>query len=345
MLIGQEGADTIVYGVLDNSSGRQVQERFRLVNVDASTLVSANFEGRTIVRIEDQNLIGTTAADTIYGGFGDDVIDGGAGSDALYGSDGTDHLIGDDGSIVPSLPTIVGPASSSLVNTLGGPIGFGEAAQPRSDYRTDRITLPVAFNGGTVQVNGASVNNIYFDTDGYAELGGLKLTVFRANANPALGAGAASPGGNSTGSNQLWYDFDSTNNVITLTWDDVQNAYNAADPSNAFQVQIKVNGPDSFDVTYRFESLGYAPWWNSAAIQIGDTTFNLPMGNDYSYGAKLDTQSGNTGLPGLWAFAIRGSTIIDGLSEADTLDGGSGDDLLEGGIGNDTLTAASARIL
>src|SRR5262249_5104436 len=35
VLIGQDGADTIVYGVWDNYNGRQIQERFKLLNVDA----------------------------------------------------------------------------------------------------------------------------------------------------------------------------------------------------------------------------------------------------------------------------------------------------------------------
>src|SRR6185369_4231195 len=71
-------------------------------------------------------------------------------------------------------------------------------------------------------------------------------------------------------------------------------------------------------------------------IEIAGNRFNLPLPQGDT--TQLDSGGGNLGLPGVWAFQIRGTQIVTGLLEGDTIDGGYGDDLIEGGIGNDVLT-------
>ena len=209
VVIGQDGADTIVYGISGNSNGRQLEQRFRLVNVDASTLVAANFNNIAISRIEDQTLTGTSAADTIFGGYGDDTIDGGAGSDAIYGSDGNDHLIGDQG-LTPAtdLNAYFGSLSSYLVDGLGGAIGFGEGVLARGDDFSNNITIPSTFSGGQLVVNGTNNSLININNDGQLTIGSLKLGIWPGDADTRAGPLAPSPGGTSKGSNQVWYDFD-----------------------------------------------------------------------------------------------------------------------------------------
>jgi Ca2+-binding RTX toxin-like protein len=203
VVIGQVGADTIVYGVRNLSSGPQVEQRLRLVNVDASTLVAANFFNYAISRIEDQTLSGTAAADTIYGGFGNDTIDGGAGADTLYGSAGNDHLIGDQG-LTPAvdLNAYFGPLSSYLVDGLGGAIGFGEGVLARGDDFSNNITIPSTFSGGQLVVNGTNNSLININNDGQLTIGSLKLGIWPGDADTRAGPLAPSPGGTSKGSNQ-----------------------------------------------------------------------------------------------------------------------------------------------
>ena len=292
VLIGQVGADTIVYGVRNLSTGPQVEQRFRLVNVDASTLVAANFSNYAISRIEDQTLTGTAAADTIYGGFGNDTIDGGAGADTLYGSAGNDHLIGDQGlTATVDLGAYFGSISKTLIDGLGGAIGFGEGVQARTDYIDSTIPIPAGFNSGSVTVNGASVTSLYFNTNGEVALGSLRVGIWPQDVNTSAPASTSTPGGTSKGSNQVWYDFDSATNTITVTWDDVHNDDFNSSP-NAFQAQIRISDPTrSTSFTATNSSVGTGAARRTSRPQPGASTCRNRR-RDGSASARAEAISG-----------------------------------------------------
>ena len=67
------------------------------------------------------------------------------------------------------------------------------------------------------------------------------------------------PGGNSTGSDRIWYDVDAKSGVITITWDDV-GVYNFNDTTpNAFQLQLVptagAGGSGSYQAFFRYETI------------------------------------------------------------------------------------------
>ncbi|KAK0361086.1 hypothetical protein LTR94_024721, partial [Friedmanniomyces endolithicus] len=337
--VQRDGADTIVF--IDREDGNGIVPAVRLVGIDPADLTRANFNGAPFQSLDPLNLTGTEGVDVLYGGGGDDVINGGYGADTLYGQNGDDTLIGDNGTPNPSpidLAAYFGPLSNALVSGLGGDAGFGEAAFPASaPYQSVDVDIPSDFNGGSLMIGGEAVSQIHIDSYGPLSIGSLGLQIWPYYAVDTSGGPLTpTPGGNSQGSNRIWYDFDATTNTITVTWDDVGSYYGHSTPS-AFQAQIKVLGDDDFDVIYRYEDLNWPGGiYSPPALSINGLSVSLPI--DPSLATQLDNLNGNAGAPGVWAAQIRNGSIIGvSQSEADILWGGAGDDILQGGLGNDTL--------
>ena len=141
------------------------------------------------------------------------------------------------------------------------------------------------------------------------------IAPFSADLATYYGALATTPGGNSTGSDTVWYDFDAENHTITVTWDDVGHyGYSASNtPEYAFQLQLVGDGTNSgaFDIVYRYEAIG---------DNSGSPFYNAQNGN-YVYPAEpaggwtaLPTTPGNTGVAGLDVIAM--GTVLSGASDS-----------------------------
>ena len=147
-----------------------------------------------------------------------------------------------------------GEGGNVLVNNLGGPNGFGENfLAANDDGSTGFIDVTSIFTGG-MNLFGQTYNGFYINNNGNITFESAMGTytpfaITGATSNPMIapffadvdtrGAdGNVSPGGNSTGSNLVWYDLDEVNGVITITWDDV--GFYSQDTSlvNGFQLRI-----------------------------------------------------------------------------------------------------------
>ncbi|HEX8224132.1 MAG TPA: tandem-95 repeat protein, partial [Allosphingosinicella sp.] len=338
----QVGADVHIQARWDFASATvPVETRLILKNIQSSTLVAANFEGLTIILTDDQTIVGTTAAETLYGGWGNDTVSGSTGADTIYGSEGNDRLVGDSADPASGANPLVpyfGVLNSALVNGLGGAVGFGEQSLTRATTLTTTPAIPSTFNGGSVTVNGTASTTVSINNDGLVSIGSLRLGIWPQDVDTRGPTMTPSSGGTSQGTNLVYYDFDSATKTITVTWDDVGRATNGTVP-NAFQMQLKVLGSGSFDVVYRYERLDWAttviPY-----VEIAGKRFTMPVATANL--ASMDSAAGNLGLPGVWAFQIRGADYVSGTNvEGDVLDGGTGNDILEGGIGNDRLIAGT----
>src|SRR5205823_6323953 len=80
---------------------------------------------------------------------------------------------------------------------------------------------------------------------------------FWADVDTRGGPVGATPGGNSTGSNDVYYDLDSANGVMTITWDDVGYYSAHTNSLNAFQVQLINLGHGDFDIIFRYEDINW----------------------------------------------------------------------------------------
>ncbi|MBA3009455.1 MAG: hypothetical protein FP812_04345 [Desulfobacula sp.] len=158
--------------------------------------------------------------------------------------------------------------------------------------------------------------------------------------------GSPTPGGNSTGSNLVYYDLDATNHKFTATWDDVGYFSNHTDRLNAFQLQLVDRGNGDFDIVFRYEDINWVtgdiPGIARAGVTAWDGINYLeidPSGNaDDMMG--LGGERGTSCPLGYWEINVRGGKVDASVAHDgydDVLIGGDSDDVFHGRLGNDTL--------
>ncbi|MFM9939403.1 MAG: beta strand repeat-containing protein, partial [Hyphomicrobiaceae bacterium] len=237
----------------------------------------------------------------------------------------------------------VPPASSAMVNGLGGSAGFGEQVQGTGDEVTTPVSLTGVFGPSGLNWFGTTYTSINIHSNGNVSFqGGLgsfgqinipgitasgpgdMIAVFWTDVQTGAGT-AASPGGTSTGSNRVYYDLDATNQTLTVTWDDVR-AYPVTGLPNAYQLQIvKQPGDGNFDIIIRYENID---WFDNsfgrarAGFTAADGDVNhfveLP-GSGTAATLTYDTTPGNTSVTGVWAWHVSGTTVTNALTDSDTV--------------------------
>ena len=184
------------------------------------------------------------------------------------------------------------------------------------------------------------------------------IAPFWADVDTRGGSLAPTPGGNSTGSNLVWYDLDPTSETVTITWDDVSYYRRHSDKANAFQLQLVSQGGGNFDIVYRYEDINWTTGDSNngingldgvvgrAGYSAGNQTdwFELPQSGNQNAMLALETTPGDTEQACVYEFKVRngevlieGGDTLNGGEGNDTIYGGGGADNLIGGLGNDTL--------
>jgi Ca2+-binding RTX toxin-like protein len=324
------------------------------MNVDLQAGTSSGPDGAdTLSSIE--NVVGSGFGDTIAGNSISNTLTGGAGNDVMYGGAGG----------APA-SAIFATVNHNLVNGLGGSAGFGESNLPANDDgSTGAIDITSVFGAEGLNFFGTDYTSLFVNNNGnitFASASGqFTPDVISAGAgNPIIAAfwadvdtnnpiGTTSPGGNSTGSDLVWYDLDTVNHVFTVTWDDV-GYYGAHDDLvDAFQLQLIDEGNGDFDIIFRYEAvnwttgdasggsggLGGTPARAGYSAGDGVNYFELPESGNQSQMLGLPDTTGNTGTAGVFEFQVRNGQVVG--ADDDTLDGGLGSDTLYGGDGNDVL--------
>ncbi len=238
----------------------------------------------------------------------------------------------------------------ALLSGLGGPVGFGETLLQRNDDgSTAAVDITAVFENG-LDFFGVETDTIYINNNGSitlnaprstftpdvitAESGNPEITPFFADVDTGMSdvgpdepAGLPTGGGNSRGSNLVWYDIDPVADRITVTWDDVGFYSRDTSKRNAFQLILTDEGGGDFDIEFRYESVNWttgnasggtdglggtvarAGW--TAGTGNADEFFELPQSGDQDAMLALDTSPGNTGQPGRWFFPVRSGVIVD----------------------------------
>ena len=343
--LAQQGDDVVIYAATNSDELPAYIPVMRLSSVDAGDLTAANFggiapflaSGEITGNEHDEFIEGTEFSETIHGLGGGDVAFGNGGDDTLIGDDGV--TVGVDPATTAALSDYFGPLSNTLVNGLGGTAGFGEEALEVASGGEFDIEVPAEFlsslTDGMLIVEGQAITAITIGTNGYLYIGDLGLEIWPMSIDTEAGVSGTSDGGNSTGANRVWYDFDEAAGTITVTWDDVGDTYRPY--PTAFQAQVKVLADGEFDVVFRYENIGWTEEYRHGtmpAVYHAGNEYNPPV----SLRDDLSLLPGNLGTAGVWAMQLRGDALI-GLpaSQKDYLYGGSGDDTLMGGAGNDYL--------
>jgi len=365
-LAGGIGNDTYVIAASGDSFDAIVEnpdEGTDTVKSGISYTLGDNVENLTLT--DAGNLIGSgnSLNNVIMGNSGDNTLTGLGGNDRLSGGGGNDALFGDDNTTsFPSTGTV--PGDGDLVNNLGGTAGFGEGALARNDDDSSGFIdlssiFPDGLNFFGTNYSGLFINNNGNVTFGFpistytpfglgGNIGVPIIAPFFADVDTRGGATFASPGGNSTGSNEIYYDIDPVTKTFTATWDDVGHFEANNTQKDAFQVSLISRGDGNFDIAFRYENIDWVSGDASggtngvggiaanAGYSIGDGSnyYELPGSGNQDAMLSLEQRTGNTGEPGLWVFEVRNGSVI--AAGNDTLDGGIGADSLYGGLGNDT---------
>jgi VCBS repeat-containing protein len=266
---------------------------------------------------------------------------------------------------MPDAPTIVGTTSSgqftnptlnataasyltashNLINGLGGPSGFGtQYLGANDDGSTAAINITAVFGAAGLDFFGHTYTSLYINNNGNITFGSASIAYtpsvingginnpiiapFWADVDTRVGAAIPTPGGTSTGSNLVWYNLDSANHVLTVTWDDVGYYSNHTSPANAFQLQLIGLGDGNFDIVFRYENIdwttGDASGGNGglngsvarAGYSAGDSDaqhyYELPQSADQSAMLALDTTTGNSGISGVDLFQVLSGDVTMG---------------------------------
>ncbi len=255
----------------------------------------------------------------------------------------------------------------TLIDGLGGDAGFGEASVERNDDGySEFIDFTAVFEDG-LSFFGAEFTGLYVNTNGnitfaqplatftpFAITAGSTAGLFAlfADVDTRSGPTATSPGGNSTGSNLVWYDVDAALDRVTITWDDVGYYSEGVDRTSAFQIILEdASAQDGraagdFNIMFRYENVNWTTGDASGGEGgLGGTVaragwtagvdaafFELPQSGDQAGMLALESTPGNLGVPGVWWWEVSGgeipvavsvsapATIVEGDAGVQTLD-------------------------
>jgi hypothetical protein len=230
-------------------------------------------------------------------------------------------------------------ASATIItNGLGGTQGFGEdSLAANDDGSTAFLDLSSVFSSG-LNFFGTSYTGLYLNNNGNVTFTN-PLSTFTppalsgSTANPIIapffadvdtrgGAVSATPGGNSTGSNLVYWDLDTVGNIFTATWDDVGYFNSETNLLNSFQLALIDQGSGNFDIEFRYEDLNWTTGNSSGGSNgLGGTVarsgFSSGNGSDFNelnasgnQAAMLGlTGTSNVGVAGLYRFEVRNGQI------------------------------------
>jgi nidogen-like/Big-like domain-containing protein/uncharacterized protein DUF5801/VWA domain-containing protein/hemolysin type calcium-binding protein len=234
-----------------------------------------------------------------------------------------------------------GEGGNELINGLGGSAGFGEqlALDVGDDNSSAKVDVSSIFPTG-MNFFGTTYNDFYINNNGNITFkdplgtytpfaltgptGNPIIAPFFADVDTRGAVGNTSPGGTSTGANRVYLDFDTTNGVITITWDDVGYYGAHADHVNAFQLVIYNTGGQNFSFEFRYENVDWTTGdasggsgglggvvaragWNSGN---GTDFFELPQSGNQSAILALETTSNpGTAQDGNWVFNVVGGEV------------------------------------
>ena len=164
-----------------------------------------------------------------------------------------------------TLTVNVNSISNMLMNGLGGPSGFGESfLGPNDDSSSDEISITDVFGSDGIRFGNNTYTSLFVNNNGNVTFDGplynyspVSFGSYSLNIIAPLwydvytydGSVTPTPGGNSTGSNLVWWDHDTVNNIFTVTWDDVGNIGDRS-RSSAFQLQMIDRGGEDFDFVF-----------------------------------------------------------------------------------------------
>ncbi|MBN2281939.1 MAG: choice-of-anchor D domain-containing protein [Candidatus Marinimicrobia bacterium] len=241
----------------------------------------------------------------------------------------------------------IGAPVTELINGLDADEGFGDST---TFVRTDDaahgpIDITPVFGASGLKFGDSLYTEVYVNLNGVLNFGSSttaytanplsdgvssggrfvpSLAVYWTDLETTSGTVTASGGGNSTGSNLVYYHIDSLSSPkrLIVTWDDVAEYNDGVVTKVAAQIILENAGAGNMDISYLYEyaetpddGLGDATQagWHvggSAGGDEGIDWYEIPLNAGGNLG-DLDERAGNTGTPGLWKWYLRNGSVKD----------------------------------
>jgi hypothetical protein len=228
-------------------------------------------------------------------------------------------------------------AGHNLTNGLGGTAGFGtQSLAAGDDNSSAAIDITSVFGAAGVDFFGHNYTSLYINNNGNITFGSASSTYTPATINGGVGnpiiapfwadvETLIAPGGSAAGADKVFYNLDSVNGVLTVTWDDVGYYNEHTDKLDAFQVQLISLGSGNFDIVFRYQSinwttgdasggtdgLGGDPARAGYSADNGNSAdyFELPQSGNQAALLALPTTPGNTGIAGVDVFQVLNGVV------------------------------------
>lgn len=255
-------------------------------------------------------------------------------------------------------------ADNDLINGLGGSAGFGTNSSPRNDDGyTPGISLTSIFGPSGVRFGETNYTEFFINNNGMITfeegIGGFTPNGLSAGVDPGDGYVPAialfwtdidtrsgnvpvSPGGNSSGTNLVYWHEDAANDRFIITWDDTGVYPTGTTPVVAGQIILTDAGNGNMNIEFRYEyaQIGRdtAAGWNvgTGSGVAGRDYFEIPGENGTSNHSDLDTRVGNSGLTGVWRWYLRDGVVNDTAGSVNF----SVNTLAEAGVNDGTISSS-----
>lgn len=234
------------------------------------------------------------------------------------------------------LPVVI-EAGHDLIE-VGGAGNFGTNA-PNGDDTSSSVNVSSVFGNGFdfYGINHSATTGFHIGSNGYVVFGnGMSdispaiagwndvnrpfFIMHRGDWDPGNTPVGTSLGGTSTGTNNTYYHLDPTNNIVTVTFDDIDcfSCTRNATSMTASQLRFHDIGSGNFVVEYRYES---ASTTFGAGQLMGWTAGDLVNFNQDYNTTGIETNS-NIDHPGVFAWMfVNGQVVPSGASSNKVLEG------------------------
>ncbi len=278
-------------------------------------------------------IIGTSAANTVYGGVGADTVFGGGGNDILYGGSGDDILVGGS-ALIRNGSFEMWHGASTIYSAAIGTAVFGAPASGNMDGWTFQqftgATENAATGGGQLAWLGTASQ--YAPTPSLGGAGRYTLDMISSGATVNTASQAVQTIAGETYTFRVTYGGTSASNATPLEMANGSNQSAALDlyadgalMGGATSTYLGVSGANT-------ASPVNSVYWYERTWTVTGTgeMMNLRL---------QDTTSGTADAAGVQVDRVQ--MVSNTANGDDLLSGGSGNDRLFGGAGNDTLTGGA----
>lgn len=309
---------TIDQGFRNTASGQITGEQQSGVEFGQGAQLNGGFENAGSIRGGKTGVF-FDARSSISGGFTNtNTIEGGSAQQGGGGGTSGAPITGD----------------GRLISGLGGAAGFGETEVPRNDDGSTQYDIQAVMENG-LNFFGLNARKLFVNTNGNLTfnqaLGSYTPSGITGNTGTPLIAAfwgdvdTRTPANRGAESAPIYFDLDTVNDIITVTWSGVNYFSRHGDKQNFFQMQLFDRGGGDFDIVYRYQDIQWTTGDASggsgglggtiarAGFTAGDGVnfFELPQSGNQAGILDLENVTGNTGVRGLWVFQVRGGTVAE----------------------------------